>query len=96
MDYDGVLVQIGEFGWYQRVQCGLLFLLAVPMVFSVMGYVFWGARPNHWCSRPIDASSVIHNLTEELWKQVAIPRQVGFVWEKRKCTDQICSISYSN
>ena len=54
--FDDILVHLGEFGRYQKI---VYFLLFMPTIFSAMhkmAWVFLGAKVNHRCRLPIDAS----------------------------------------
>lgn len=53
VDFDDVLVQIGERGRYQLVMYYLLCIPAtVPAAFLAFSQVFVSASPDHWCRLP--------------------------------------------
>ncbi|KAG8261566.1 organic anion transmembrane transporter activity protein [Homalodisca vitripennis] len=53
VDFDDVLVQIGERGRYQNIMYYLLCVPAtLPAVFLAFSQVFVSASPDHWCRLP--------------------------------------------
>ena len=73
MEFDVLLTKIGEFGAYQQYQYFFLCLVGIPAAFHNLGYVFWAARPDHWCAPPLHTSPAVQNQSQEAWKQLAIP-----------------------
>ena len=52
--FDDILVQLGEFGKYQKI---IYFVLFIPTIFSAMhkmSWVFLGAKVNHRCKLPFE------------------------------------------
>ena len=71
-DYDGLLETIGEFGWFQKTTFLKLTLIYAVAAFNTMGYLFWAARPNHWCD--VEKPFHLQNLTNEQWNKAVIPK----------------------
>lgn len=85
MGYDEILEKTGEFGRYQRRVYFLLCLVGFPAAFHNLGYVFWAAKPDHWCDVPVPHQLLNHsNLTQQLWKQLTVPAQ-SQITKERQC-----------
>lgn len=71
IDFDDVLLHIGERGKYQNIMYYLLCIPAtIPAAFLAFTQVFVSASPDHWCRVPeLDAFSI----SPELQKNLAIP-----------------------
>ncbi|KAK7872852.1 hypothetical protein R5R35_006723 [Gryllus longicercus] len=72
IDFDDVLVHIGERGRYQTIMYYLLCIPAtIPAAFLAFTQVFVSAAPDHWCRVPqLDALG----LAPELQRPLAIPQ----------------------
>jgi hypothetical protein len=58
LDYDVLLEEIGEFGWFQKVACGLLWVPAAVGGIHVLMYAFTGQH-----SPPAYPSAVLSHGT---------------------------------
>ncbi|KAM9787849.1 solute carrier family 22 member 3 [Syngnathus typhle] len=74
-DFSDLIVQIGDYGVFQKKLLVLCSLPSIPFTFVLMGVLFLGNTPNHWC-----AISEAERLQEECgWtesevREVTIPR----------------------
>ena len=70
MEYDDLLLFIGEFGIFQRIIIILVSLVGIQASFANMSIVFLAAVPAHFCNIP----SLSHlNLSEDVLKNLTIP-----------------------
>ncbi|XP_071959609.1 solute carrier family 22 member 15-like isoform X2 [Antedon mediterranea] len=51
MDFESALVQVGDFGFQQKLQVGLLSLVQLLLVPQMIGLVFIGATPQFTCKK---------------------------------------------
>ena len=73
MEYDDLLVLIGEFGTYQRIIMILVSMVGIQAAFANMTIVFMGGYPDHYCKIP----SLSHlNLAEDILKNLSIPTEI--------------------
>ncbi|KAK4876683.1 hypothetical protein RN001_009189 [Aquatica leii] len=71
MDLDEILLEIGEFGRYQKLILWLILLPSVfPCGFHAYNQLFMAAKPDHWCRVP-----ELKNLTTDLAKNLSIPQE---------------------
>ena len=70
-EYDQLLTTIGEFGRFQKTTFLKVTIVYVVGAFNTMGYLFWGARPDHWCD--VEKPLHLQNVTDEQWNKVVIP-----------------------
>ena len=75
MDLDSVLKKIGEFGPFQKRLYFLLCLVSIPAAFHNLGYVFWAARPDHWCALPDLVSPDVARLNQSEQIALSIPSE---------------------
>uniref|UniRef100_A0A1B6IQD5 Major facilitator superfamily (MFS) profile domain-containing protein n=1 Tax=Homalodisca liturata TaxID=320908 RepID=A0A1B6IQD5_9HEMI len=76
VDFDDVLVQIGERGRYQNIMYYLLCVPAtLPAVFLAFSQVFVSASPDHWCRLPSLEHTMLGGmpLTPEQQRSVGVP-----------------------
>ena len=59
MDYDELLVKLGEFGFFQKKVFFLVCLVGIPAAFYNLNIVFVAAEPDFWCSVP-DANHLLN------------------------------------
>ncbi|XP_054275227.1 organic cation transporter 1-like [Macrosteles quadrilineatus] len=79
VDFDDVLVQIGERGRYQHVMYYLLCIPAtLPAAFLAFSQVFVSATPDHWCRIPSLEHFIFGGLplSPEQQRFVGVPSQV--------------------
>uniref|UniRef100_A0A1B6CMW4 Major facilitator superfamily (MFS) profile domain-containing protein n=1 Tax=Clastoptera arizonana TaxID=38151 RepID=A0A1B6CMW4_9HEMI len=79
IDFDDVLVRIGEKGRYQTVMYYLLCIPAtIPAAFLAFSQVFVSASPDHWCRIPSLEQRLFGGLELSLEQQrsIAIPYKV--------------------
>ena len=72
MEFDDLLIQVGEFGRYQRWVYFALCLVAIPAAFNNLAIVFLAGVPDHWCSVP---SLDKFNLSHEARMNLSIPKE---------------------
>ena len=70
MDYDKLLVSVGQFGRFQKFIYFFGCLFYIGACFDNMGYVFLSALPEHWCMIPGTGDL---NLTENQKKDLSFP-----------------------
>lgn len=72
MDFEDVLAEVGDFGWYQKKLIGV-FLVPTTLISAtyVMNVIFMVAVPDHWCLVP-DLSQT--NLTLDQIKYLSLPK----------------------
>ena len=70
MDYDKVLVDVGQFGRYQKFIYLFGCLIYVGASFDNMGYIFLSVLPKHWCEIP---GTNELNLTENQSMDLSFP-----------------------
>ena len=68
---EDILNKIGAFGRFQKFSFFMLTWVNVSIAFNTIGYVFWAARPDHWCE--VEQPQQLHNLSADAWKQFTIP-----------------------
>ena len=85
MEYDEVLRNVGEFGCYQKKSVLLLCVIVFPMAFQSLGYIFWGARPEHSCR--VDKPRHLANVSDDLWRNFTTPQQpnANGLWVYAEC-----------
>ena len=70
--YEVLLEKLGGFGLFQiRTYC-VVTLICVVGAFNSLGYMFWAARPDHWCD--VAKPHHLRNLSDSQWKTLVIPR----------------------
>lgn len=67
MEFDDLLKALGGFGRFQKLLFVLISLLCLPSAFNILGIVFLGGVPDHWCHVP---ALEPFNLTLEETKDV--------------------------
>ncbi|XP_015430764.1 PREDICTED: organic cation transporter 1-like [Dufourea novaeangliae] len=73
IDFDEVLVHVGEKGKYQNIMYYLLCIPAtLPAAFLAFSQVFVSASPEHWCRVP-ELENMTHLLTLEERKALSLP-----------------------
>lgn len=73
IDFDEVLVHVGEKGKYQNIMYYLLCIPAtLPAAFLAFSQVFVSASPDHWCKIP-ELENMTHFLTLEERKALSLP-----------------------
>ena len=72
MDYDKLLVFVGQFGRFQKFIYFFGCLFYIGSCFDNMGYVFLSALPEHWCMIP---GTVALNLTENQRNDLSFPME---------------------
>ena len=94
MKYDDLLVELGEFGRYQKFLYFLVCLVALTSAFHSMNMVFVGPVPDHHCKLPHDDGlpAQWQNLTDTELKNVSIPWTLV---DGRQVLDQ-CQITSPN
>jgi len=79
MGYDNILIQVGEFGLYQKLLCGL-FVFYTTFLCGLNYYtqVFIFDTPQHRCSEPV--LDFFEAETKSTWEDMLpwIPRQRGY------------------
>ena len=72
MEYDKVLLGVGQFGRYQKFiyLFGCLFYIGAS--FDNMGYIFLSVLPEHWCEVPGTGDL---KLTENQRKDLLFPKE---------------------
>ena len=55
--FDDIILQLGEFGKYQRRMLLLVFCMALPVSMHAFVQVFLAAYTNHWCTLPPELQS---------------------------------------
>ena len=65
MDYEGIIEDIGGFGYWQRVIFGLISLPDIPIALALLLPVFVGSVPNWTCNREaVNQTDFSINLTD--------------------------------
>ena len=72
MEYDEILRNVGEFGCYQKKVVLLLCVIVFPTALQNLGYIFWGARPDHSCR--VDQPRHLANVSDDLWRNFTTPQ----------------------
>ncbi|XP_077396115.1 solute carrier family 22 member 3 [Festucalex cinctus] len=74
-DFSDLIVQIGDFGLFQKRLVLLCSLPLIPFSFVLVGVVFLGKTPDHWCAIP-EAEQLLAECgwTEAEVREVTIPR----------------------
>ncbi|XP_037097345.1 organic cation transporter 2 [Syngnathus acus] len=74
-DFSDLIVQIGDYGFFQKKLLVLCSLPSIPFTFVLMGVLFLGNTPNHWCAIP-EAERLQEECgwTEAEVREVTIPR----------------------
>ena len=93
--FDDILIQLGEFGRYQR---NVYFLLFLPTIFSAMhkmAWVFLGARVNHRCRLPFEANeaegTTASTINMELKYQSDSNLSTYYKWDTQNDRFEQCS-----
>ena len=75
MDFDALLIELGEFGKYQKRWFYICMLpISVFAAFNNMSVVFLAASPSHWCRTP----SLDHlHLSQDTIANLTLPPQAG-------------------
>ncbi|KAH8381363.1 hypothetical protein KR093_003478, partial [Drosophila rubida] len=79
MGYDEVIVQLGDFGRYQKIIYLLIALTSIPVAFHKLAGVFLLAKPDFRCALPTDPPNASYALPAEL-KQLAYSPQDSCVY----------------
>ncbi|XP_060648114.1 organic cation transporter-like protein [Drosophila nasuta] len=74
MGYDEVIVQLGDFGRYQKIIFLLIALTSIPVAFHKLAGVFLLAKPDFRCALPSDPPNASYALASEL-KELAYSAQ---------------------
>lgn len=74
MGYDEVIVQLGDFGRYQKIIFLLIALTSIPVAFHKLAGVFLFAQPDFRCALPTDPANGSYELPPQL-KQIAYPAE---------------------
>lgn len=72
MGYDEVIVQLGDFGRYQKIIYVLICLTSIPVAFHKLAGVFLLAKPDFRCALPTDLDGASYELPAQL-RQLAYP-----------------------
>lgn len=72
MGYDEVIVQLGDFGRYQKIIFLLIGLTSIPVAFHKLAGVFLLVQPDFRCALPSDPANGSFELAPQL-KQLAYP-----------------------
>lgn len=87
IDFDKVLVMVGDKGRYQTVMFFILCIPAtLPVAFLTFSNVFTNATPDHWCQPPSSFKNL--SISEADLKHLTIPFRIRGDGEKvySKCT----------
>lgn len=87
IDFDKVLVMVGDKGRYQTVMFFILCIPAtLPVAFLTFSNVFTNATPDHWCQPPPSFKNL--SISETDMKHLTIPFRIRGDGEKvySKCT----------
>ncbi|EDW16686.1 organic cation transporter-like protein [Drosophila mojavensis] len=74
MGYDEVIVQLGDFGRYQKIIYVLICLTSIPVAFHKLAGVFLLAKPEFRCALPTDVDGASYELPAQL-QQLAYPEK---------------------
>ncbi|XP_034487003.1 organic cation transporter-like protein [Drosophila innubila] len=74
MGYDEVIVQLGDFGRYQKIIYLLIALTSIPVAFHKLAGVFLLAKPDFRCALPSDPANASYDLPSQL-KELAYPSE---------------------
>ena len=73
MNFDELLVDIGQFGKYQRIRYFLLCLFSIVAAWHSLNMVFVGATPKNHCQLPDVSNFTLGSLTVKELETVFIP-----------------------
>ena len=89
--FDDILVHLGEFGRYQKI---VYFLLFLPTIFSAMhkmAWVFLGAKVNHRCRLPFEATEEIVDADNTIFYNSSTNLKEFYKWDEDNDRFHQCS-----
>ena len=69
---EATLDRLGGFGCFQRRTFASATLIYFVAGLNNLGYIFWAARPAHWCD--VTKPAHLWNVTDAQWEEAVIPR----------------------